>query len=115
MGKFTYRASPLLKVSVQLLHSGGKSKSYSHAFKFNPDGTSTSQSSNNNYSIKLNHALSARNFYEANLSFSNTDYMGYQFKPIDLSSAINEDEAERFGSGGYVYYNFLKIPQNIGF
>ena len=108
MGKFTYRASPLLKVSVQLLHSGGKSKSYSHAFKYNPDGTSTSKSSNNNYSIKLNHALSARNFYEANLSLSNTSYMGYQFKPIDLNSAVNEDEADRFGSDGYIFYNFFE-------
>ena len=72
MGKFTYKVSPLMKLSVQLLHSGGKSKSYSHVYKYNPDGTSTSLSSNNNYSIKLNHALSARNFYEANLSLSST-------------------------------------------
>ena len=49
MGKFTYRVSPLLKVSLQLLHSGGKSKSYSHIYKYNPDGTSTAQSANNNY------------------------------------------------------------------
>ena len=93
MGKFTYRVSPLLKVSMQMLHSGGKSKSYSHYYKFNPDGTSTSESSNNNFSLKLNHALGKRSFYEANISFSNTDYMGYQFKPIDLSSSVHEDDA----------------------
>ena len=92
-------------MSLQLLHSGGKSKSYSHIYKYNPDGTSTAQSANNNYSIKLNHALGARNFYEANLSFSNTNYMGYQFKPIDLNSAVHEDEADRFGAGQYVLFN----------
>ena len=105
MGKFTYKVSPLMKLSVQLLHSGGKSKSYSHVYKYNPDGTSTSLSSNNNYSIKLNHALSARNFYEANLSLSSTSYMGYQFKPIDLSSSVHEDEAGRFGLDNYVLHN----------
>ena len=105
MGKFTYRVSPLLKVSMQMLHSGGKSKSYSHYYKFNPDGTSTSESSNNNFSLKLNHALGKRSFYEANISFSNTDYMGYQFKPIDLSSSVHEDDASRFGTGQYVLHN----------
>ena len=114
MGKFTYRASPLLKVSVQLLHSGGKSKSYSHAFKYNPDGTSTSKSSNNNYSIKLNHALSARNFYEANLSLSNTSYMGYQFKPIDLNSAQMRMRQTGSGQMGIFSTISLRILQNIG-
>ena len=79
LGKFTYRISPLMKVSLQMIHSGGKSKSYSHYYKYNPDGTSTSESSNNNISLKLNHALGKRSFYEANLSFSNTDYIFYQF------------------------------------
>ena len=31
--------------------------------------------------------------------------MGYQFKPIDLSSAVHEDEADRFGAGQYVLFN----------
>ena len=108
MGKFTYKVSPLMKLSLQLLHSGGKSKSYSHAFKYNPDGTSTSSSANNNYSLKLNHALNARNFYVANISLSNTNYMGYQFKPIDLSSSMDKDEAERFGSNKYVLHNYFE-------
>ena len=107
MGKFTYKVSPLMKLSLQLLHSGGESKSYSHAYKYNPDGTSTSLSANNNYSLKLNHALNARNFYEANISLSNTNYMGYQFKPIDLSSSMDQNEAERFGSNKYVLHNYF--------
>ena len=108
MGKFTYKVSPLMKLSLQLLHSGGESKSYSHAYKYNPDGTSTSLSANNNYSLKLNHALNARNFYEANISLSNTNYMGYQFKPIDLSSSMDQNEAERFGSNKYVLHNYFE-------
>ncbi|MAP70897.1 MAG: TonB-dependent receptor [Candidatus Marinimicrobia bacterium] len=105
MSKLTYRVSPLLKLSLQILHSGGKSQSYSHYYKFNPDGTSTSESSNNNFSIKINHSLGKRSFYEANLSYSNTDYMGYQFKPINLNSAEHENDESRFGSGQYVLYN----------
>ena len=108
MGKFTYRVSPLLKVSLQLLHSGGKSKSYSHYYKFNPDGTSTSESFNNNFALKINHALGKRSFYEANISVSNTNYMGYQFKPIDLSSSVHEDDASRFGTGQYVLHNMFE-------
>ena len=105
MGKFTYRISPLLKLSIQMLHSGGESKSYSHYYKFNPDGTSTSLSANNNFSFKINHSLGRRSFYEGSLSLSNTNYMGYQFKPIDLSSAIHRDDADRFGAGQYVLYD----------
>jgi len=108
MGKFTYKVNPLMKLSLQLLHSGGESKSYSHAYKYNPDGTSTSLSANNNYSLKLNHALNARNFYEANISLSNTNYMSYQFKPIDLSSSMDQNEAERFGSNKYVLHNYFE-------
>lgn len=105
LGKFTYRVSPMLKVSLQMLHSGGKSKSYSHYYKYNPDGTSTSESANNNFSLRVNHALGKRSFYEAIFSASNTDYAGYQFKPIDLSTAVHENDAGRFGSGQYVLYN----------
>tara|TARA_Y100001954_G_scaffold238900_1_gene309341 strand:+ start:1956 stop:4691 length:2736 start_codon:yes stop_codon:yes gene_type:complete len=108
MGKFTYKVNPLMKLSLQLLHSGGESKSYSHAYKYNPDGTSTSLSANNNYSLKLNHALNARNFYEANVSLSNTNFMSYQFKPIDLSSSMDQNEAERFGSNKYVLHNYFE-------
>ena len=105
LGKFTYRVSPRLKFSLQLLHTGGESKSYSHYYKYNPDGTTTSESSNNNFSIKMNHAIGRRSFYEANISYSNTNYMGYQFKPIDLKSAVHEEDESRFGSGQYVLYN----------
>jgi outer membrane receptor for ferrienterochelin and colicin len=56
LGKFTYRVSPMLRVSLQMLHSGGKSKSYSHYYKYNPDGTSTSESAINNLSVREIHA-----------------------------------------------------------
>ncbi len=105
LGKFTYKVSPRLKLSAQLLHTGGTSKSYVHAYKFNPDGTTTYQSNNNNFSLKINHAFGSRSFYEANMFYATTDYKQYQFQPIDLSSAIHEDEADRFGSGAYILYN----------
>ncbi|MEA1881179.1 MAG: TonB-dependent receptor, partial [Candidatus Marinimicrobia bacterium] len=38
-------------------------------------------------------------------AYSTTNYKGYQFKPIDLRTAIHEDDASRFGSGQYVLYN----------
>ncbi len=105
LAKFTAKISPRLKLSFQILHSGGTSKSYVHSYKYNPDGTTTYKSANSNYSIKLNHAVGTKSFYEANLFFGMTDYKQYQFRPVDLSSAVHQDEASRFGSDAYVLYN----------
>ncbi|MFQ6612278.1 MAG: carboxypeptidase-like regulatory domain-containing protein [Fidelibacterota bacterium] len=105
LAKLTAKISPRLKLSFQFLHAGGLSKSYVHTYKFNPDGTTTYNSANNNYSVKLNHAVGAKSFYEANLFFGTTNYKQYQFRPVDLQSAVHEDEAKRFGSDAYVLYN----------
>lgn len=93
VGKLTYKVTPRLKLSAQLLHSGGESQSYSHHYRFNPDGRSTYESGNNNFSVKLNHALGKRSFYEAHAFVSSTDFAGFQFKRIDLSEAVKSSEA----------------------
>ena len=40
--------------------------------------------------------------------------MGYQFKPIDLSSAVNEDEADALDQMDIFSTISLRILQNIG-
>jgi len=104
LGKFTYRISPRLKISAQLLHGGGTSKSYVHFYKFNPDGTTNYKSSNNNFSLKLNHAIGRRSFYEANVFYSTTDYKQFQFEALDLNKAVYWTEYEKFGAGSGLLY-----------
>lgn len=101
LGKLTFRITPRLKISTQLLRSTGDSKSYVHSYKYNPDGTTSYLSENNNYSVKLNHALGSKSFYEANIFYGTTNYKQYQFKPIDLSRTTPIDS---FDENDYVLF-----------
>ena len=38
LSKFTLRLSPRIKISTQSIMSKSQSKSYSHTYKYNPDG-----------------------------------------------------------------------------
>lgn len=84
--KLTYRVTPKIKLSGQLLYDYGKVKPYtstSHRYRYNPDGRPTNYSRNANYSLKLNHAFT-RTFYEAHLYYSTTDFDSYVYKdPTD--------------------------------
>ena len=44
LSKITWRLSPTIKISTQSILSSSQSKSYSHAYKYNPDGVSTGYS-----------------------------------------------------------------------
>lgn len=96
--KLTYKATPRLKFSTQYLGSNGESQSYVHYYKYNPDGRSTSLSKNNNVSMKVNHAIGKRTFYEAHVFTNQTDYGSFQFKPLDLDNAIPYASGGSFGS-----------------
>lgn len=99
LGKLTFRITPRLKISAQLLQDRDNYQTYSssaynntHAYKYNPDGTSEYESKNYNYSLKINHSLSSKSFYEGHIFYSTTDFKKYQFEPIDLTSAVSMDE-----------------------
>jgi len=95
--KLTYKITPRLKLSTQYLGSQGVSQSYSHFYKYNPDGRSTSQSNNNNLSLKINHAIGRKTFYEGHIFINKTDYKAFQFSPISLKSAIPFTSGAGFG------------------
>ena len=96
--KLTYRATPRLKFSAQYLGSNGESQSYVHYYKYNPDGRSRSLSNNHNISMKINHAIGKKTFYEAHVFTNRTDYGSFQFKPLDLDNAIPYASGSSFGS-----------------
>ena len=78
VAKLTYRLTNSLKVSAQLLYDRGRWQSYSHAYRFNPDGRYHLQDDNYNYSFKLNHAFT-KAFYEAHVFYSTTDFQQFAF------------------------------------
>ncbi len=79
LSKLTYRFSPKVKLSAQLLHDGRGWKSYTHAYKYNPDGTYNYFTRNNNYSLRLTQAFE-RSYYEANIFYSTTDFKQYLYE-----------------------------------
>lgn len=99
LAKFTLKISPKLKISMQYLGSQGESQSYSHFYKYNPDGRSKYLSNNNNLSLKINHAIGRKTFYEGHVFLNNTDYKGFQFTPISLDNAIHFTNNSSFGDG----------------
>jgi outer membrane receptor protein involved in Fe transport len=107
--KLTYKFTPRLKLSTQYLGSQGKSQSYSHYYKYNPDGRSTSQSNNNNISVKINHAIGRKTFYEGHVFINKTDYKSYQFSPLNLDNAMAFTSGASFGEADDVML-FIKAP-----
>ena len=91
LSKITWRVSPRLKISTQSIISSSQSKSYSHVYKYNPDGTSTGYSANNNHSVQINHSLSPKSFYEANFYISDTDYKNYLYADTLDERYVNTD------------------------
>ncbi len=91
LAKFTLRLSPRLKISTQSILSQSQRKSYSHEYKYNPDGVGSKLSDNNNHSIKINHSLTEKSFYEANVFISNTDYKNYLYEDTTDSRYVSTD------------------------
>ena len=120
LSKITWRLSPTIKISTQSILSNSQSKSYSHSYKYNPDGVSTGYSSNNNHSIKINHSLSAKSFYEANIFFSDTDYKNYLYKDTLDSRYVNTDyintepTSATFLFGGTQMGHTYRVSSSIG-
>ena len=91
LSKFTLRLSPRIKISAQSIMSKSQSKSYSHIYKYNPDGISTGYTANNNHSLQINHSLSAKSFYEGNIFISDTDYKNYLYADTLDARYVNTD------------------------
>ena len=91
LSKFTWRLSPRIKISAQSIMSKTQSKSYTHVYKYNPEGIATGYTENNNHSLQINHSLSAKSFYEGNVFFSDTDYKNYLYADTLDQRYVNTD------------------------
>ena len=120
LSKITWRVSPRLKISTQSIISSSQSKSYSHVYKYNPDGTSTGYSANNNHSVQINHSLSPKSFYEANFYISDTDYKNYLYADTLDERYVNTDyintepTSATFLFGGTQMGHTYRVSSSIG-
>ena len=120
LSKITWRVSPTMKISTQSILSKAQSKSYSHAYKYNPDGVGTSFSANNNHSIKINHSLSPKSFYEANIFISGTDYKNYLYEDTTDSRYVSTDyintepTSATFLFGGTQMGHTYRVSNSVG-
>ena len=120
LSKITLRLSPRLKISTQSILSSSQSKSYSHVYKYNPDGVSTGYSGNNNHAIQINHSLSPKSFYEANVFISDTDYKNYLYADTLDDRYVNTDyintepTSATFLFGGTQMGHTYRVSSSVG-
>ena len=83
LSKLTYRFTPKIKLSAQIIQDERDWKSYNHAYKYNPDGTYNYFTKNNNYSLRLTQVFT-KSYYELNIFNSTTNYKQYLYEdPFD--------------------------------
>jgi len=112
-GKLSSRLSQNIKVSLLYLYNDNQSSSYSHDWKFNPDGRPTYNSTSHMLTFSWNHMLTPAMFYEAKLGYIDRYSGDYMFKdPYDdgyvsdnydyntgpgfYTGGMNRDHTERF-------------------
>lgn len=82
-GKLTFKPFSTLKINYDALYSRSKYKSYSHDFKYNPDGTSTYRDEGILNSLEVRHALSDKTFYTLKGSYNLHYYSNYLYPLLD--------------------------------
>jgi outer membrane receptor protein involved in Fe transport len=91
LGKLTFRVTPRLKLSSQILFTKSDWRSYVHSYKYNPDGTYNKANQNTNFSLKLNHAIGQKSYYETNIFYSTTDYSQFVFEDTQDPDYVRTD------------------------
>jgi len=105
LSKLTYRFTPKVKLSAQMLHDRRDWRSYTHAYKYNPDGTYNHYTRNYNYSLKLTQAFT-RSYYEANIFNAATDFKQYLYEDpaderyVSTNSILGSPPSTTFVFGG---------------
>lgn len=75
--------------------------SYSHTWKYNPDGRAASYRTSDLYSFELNHMISNRLFYEAKVSYLNNYNGWYLYENPLNSNYVNDRYLTSDGPGFY--------------
>ncbi len=130
LGKLTFQATPNVRVQYSITRYGAESKTYSHAFRLNPDARPTLSTTNYNHLFALNHILDARTFYDLRLTAFLTSFgQSVYSDPLDARYAAlyrpgSQEPANVFSTGGvdgywtrrrsYTYAARLDVTRQFG-
>lgn len=104
LGKLKFQLSNRISLRMQTIYEQNESKSYVHAYKYNPDGILKRFSNSYNNSVSLTHTLSNSTFYEAKLAYNLRDYKSYAFE--DINDPRYAPSNMILGSPGGTTFNF---------
>jgi len=78
--KISYRFAPEIILRYTVLYDNKQSKSYSHSYKYNPDGTPTTYSWSVTHKLDFTQQLSQSTFYELKFAQYENDSKSYLYK-----------------------------------
>lgn len=82
-GNLSYKFSPTVKLKIESVYSKDKSKSYSLAYKYNPDGVGTSYGEGLINSLDFTHTISGNVFYTLKASYGYNTSKYYLYDNYD--------------------------------
>ncbi len=84
LGKLKIDLTPSIILRLESIYNRGWWKSYTHTYKFNPDGDYQYNTRSWHHSVKMVHTLSPSTFYEFRLAYNQRKYEKYVYKnPFD--------------------------------
>lgn len=83
--KITLKPFPAFKINYDMVYSKSRYKSYSHDFKYNPDGTPTSYERGILNSLEARHAWDHKTYYSVKASYNLHNYSSFLFPLLDAS------------------------------
>jgi hypothetical protein len=95
-GKLTFQATPLIKLNYNFFgDTWNADRSFSHDYKYNPQGTAQRKGYGMTHIFELNHSLTKNTFYEARFMKLYTEYKQYVYEnpneTIDYLGYFNPD------------------------
>jgi outer membrane receptor for ferrienterochelin and colicin len=79
-GKLTWRATPLLKLSYNVIYDRNVAQAYDRSYLYNPDGKGKSTTTSTTQILQITHTLSATTFYTIGASLFDKDLRYYLYK-----------------------------------
>ena len=79
-GKLTWRATPLLKVSYNLIYDRNVARAYDRAYIYNPDGKGKNYTNSTTQILQITHTLNATTFYTIGASLFDKELKYYLYE-----------------------------------
>lgn len=94
LAKTKFQLSPAFTLRLQSIYNTDKWKSYSHAYRFNPDGLGTTRSWGLQNTINITHTISNTTFYELKGSVNYKDTRSYLYEDYNDPRYVPTDKIQ---------------------